>query len=436
MMLARALIVDTNEEIICDPNVPSDCYPRNFVPTTEWQPIKPGQDIPPGLHVRLNVDTLVKEAKLLDPNEDEKNDSSESASDLVISDISPEEQQEQEAEILNEQKGSIKQKIIDAYKEKESSESSEKAVPHSGKPHVSIEDLNDFDSAVNQLWFYLDDKDTALLHKALDVLIELSHDIEFGVRLTKDSSIFAVLQNISHNFPNDLADLKEKVFRIMGATLRNNPEAVKNVLDKQSSVFMDTLFMELSSPENSDIIKKRLLGIIQGLTSDEHFNFNYFHFGNDNSAYGIGQLINVFPTLESGTKLRVVNILEDLKIIDLPVTSGGDKSSIEDSVKPDNKMSAFLQYYLRNGIVNTENQFKLFFRKLVEIHQNNKKLKTDGQFLEWLSAEARLRVDGIKHNDHLYSRSDDQFDQEMLKVRHEVFGNPNAYRNAIIHDEL
>lgn len=430
LALSRALIVDTNEEIICDPDSPSDCYPRLFVPTAEWQAIKPGQDIPPGLHVRMNVDTLTREAKILDPNEDTNNGSlEEPVSDLVVSDISQEEQQQQEAEILEEQKGSIQQKIVDAYKDNGQ-------VPDKPKPHVSIEDLNDYESAVNQLSFFFEDRNTAFLSKALDVLVDLSHDIEFGMKLSRDQSIFDILQKISHNLSPNEADLKEKIFRIMGSTLRNNPEAVKNVLDKQSSSFMDAIFVELSSPENSDVIKKRILGVIQGLTSDDHFNFNYFHFGNDRSAYGISQLINVFPRLEQGTKLRLVNILEDIKIIDLPVNVGGDKKSKEDSVKPDNKMSAFLQDYLRNGKVTTENQFKLFFTKLVEIHRANKNLRPEYEFLEWLSAEASLRVDGIKPNDQLYSRSDDEFDQEMLKVRHEVFGNPNAYRKAIIHDEL
>ena len=39
-----------------------------FVPTKEWQTIREGQHIPPGLHVRMNLQTGLKEAKLLDDN--------------------------------------------------------------------------------------------------------------------------------------------------------------------------------------------------------------------------------------------------------------------------------------------------------------------------------------------------------------------------------
>lgn len=37
-----------------------------FVPTHEWQIIKPGQVIPKGIHVRLNLQTGEREGKLLD----------------------------------------------------------------------------------------------------------------------------------------------------------------------------------------------------------------------------------------------------------------------------------------------------------------------------------------------------------------------------------
>lgn len=37
-----------------------------FEPTNEWQVIKPGQSIPPGLHVRIDMQTGLKEAKLMD----------------------------------------------------------------------------------------------------------------------------------------------------------------------------------------------------------------------------------------------------------------------------------------------------------------------------------------------------------------------------------
>ncbi|KAJ8932639.1 hypothetical protein NQ318_015989 [Aromia moschata] len=37
-----------------------------FIPTHEWQSVKKGQKIPEGLHIRINLETGVTEAKLLD----------------------------------------------------------------------------------------------------------------------------------------------------------------------------------------------------------------------------------------------------------------------------------------------------------------------------------------------------------------------------------
>lgn len=45
-----------------------------FVPTKEWQIIKPGQIIPKGIHVRLNIQTGEREGKLLDQEDNNAND--------------------------------------------------------------------------------------------------------------------------------------------------------------------------------------------------------------------------------------------------------------------------------------------------------------------------------------------------------------------------
>lgn len=43
-----------------------------FQPTSEWQAIRPGQGIPAGLHVRMNLQTGEKEAKLMDGDDGSK----------------------------------------------------------------------------------------------------------------------------------------------------------------------------------------------------------------------------------------------------------------------------------------------------------------------------------------------------------------------------
>jgi len=56
-------------DLICHTDNPSECYPKVFVPTDEFQTVHDDQYLPPGLHVRLNVWTGQKEAKINVPDE-------------------------------------------------------------------------------------------------------------------------------------------------------------------------------------------------------------------------------------------------------------------------------------------------------------------------------------------------------------------------------
>ncbi|CAF1056521.1 unnamed protein product [Adineta steineri] len=50
---------------------------EQFIPTNEWQNVKEGQAVPPGLHVRLNLETGAREAKLLDNDNKEQSSSND-----------------------------------------------------------------------------------------------------------------------------------------------------------------------------------------------------------------------------------------------------------------------------------------------------------------------------------------------------------------------
>ncbi|KAK8082323.1 nucleotide exchange factor SIL1 [Apiospora saccharicola] len=51
-------------ELICHTDNPAECYPKVFSPTDEFQLVHDDQDLPSGLHVRMNIWTGEKEAKL------------------------------------------------------------------------------------------------------------------------------------------------------------------------------------------------------------------------------------------------------------------------------------------------------------------------------------------------------------------------------------
>ncbi|KAF9121192.1 hypothetical protein BGW39_010778 [Mortierella sp. 14UC] len=63
---AHTAAVDERPTVICHQG---SCYPRVFRPTTEFQEVLEGQEIPGGLHVQMDFETHKKFAKLMDPND-------------------------------------------------------------------------------------------------------------------------------------------------------------------------------------------------------------------------------------------------------------------------------------------------------------------------------------------------------------------------------
>ncbi|KAJ1815840.1 nucleotide exchange factor sil1, partial [Coemansia sp. RSA 2599] len=80
----RAMEIENiHGDTICtvDGNGDQTCYPRLFVATNEFQAIKPGQDIPPNLHVQIDMQTGQRMARLMPGSEDPAD-----RKDLVLAD--------------------------------------------------------------------------------------------------------------------------------------------------------------------------------------------------------------------------------------------------------------------------------------------------------------------------------------------------------------
>lgn len=60
---------DSHGDLICHTSDPAECYPRIFIATHEFQVVRDDQDLPPGLHVQLDMQTGRKQAKIIDPEE-------------------------------------------------------------------------------------------------------------------------------------------------------------------------------------------------------------------------------------------------------------------------------------------------------------------------------------------------------------------------------
>lgn len=384
----------SEEELACDPHNSLDCYPKIFKPTDNWQPIRYGQEIPPGLHVRLNLDNMVREAKLLDPEEETQEET-----DLIIKD-----------NMAVEENGEDKLQQLQS--------------PEKGR-YASMTEKEDLASSLKSLRSFVSTKDLTKVDSTLELLIDLSHDIELGAQLTQDPSNFRVLLDLKDTFPND-NEVMEKSCRIIGSCLRNNPVAISNTVEGQSETFFNTLLKSFKLTP-SLILKKRILGIVLPLSESLKFRSQCLVLNNPRGF--IDAIVESFPRLDGSSQERAVLILQNAKLV--PSATGGQKDG--EKFNPVLFYSSLLQQLLREDKLENEEQFKLFFNALCELHESNEDLKCSKEFEEWIAHESNLRVERIQNK---YEKPvDEAFDKNFVRARHEIFGNPMAMRKIML-DEL
>lgn len=408
---ANAQVIDISKKIICLSENSADCYPQVFEPKNEWQVVREGQQIPPGLHVRVNLETGLEEARILQEGDT-------APAEVVVADV-PQDKK------LDLNSDSVKQKMqdtINEYKER-------KKAFHKNK--VTLLDLTDFDHSVDEVVTFLLGDSTYRLEQALNTLADLSHDIEFGARLAEEPAIFDSMVTLADEFlstkdkvanPSNLR-LSELIYRLMGSALRNNPEAINNVLEKQHASFIDGLFSTLTDSVVPEIIHKRVLGVIHALTADRHFSYRYFNHGIPENANGLHKLIAVFPKLGVSSQVRIANILEDLRLFpDSAKRSDLDESNVVEI------FSEYLQDHLAEHRSASEDQAHLFFKSLLELHENNE-VPVSKAFLQWLSQESENTKAGLRQRD--LPVTPDSYDDLVLRARHGIFGNPNARKDEL-----
>ncbi|KAL7663027.1 Nucleotide exchange factor SIL1 [[Candida] zeylanoides] len=368
-------------ETICSPSDPTDCYPRIFEPTEQWQVIREGQDIPAGLHVRLNMESQTREAKLL------AEEGAEDSALVAVGEAGDEAVAADEEEIME---------AIARFKGQQQSASRRRSSPG---------DLRQFDAALEEV---KSGGDPVRLAEALDTLESLSHDIEFGEQLTRDHAAVARLVAAE-------ASLVDSAYRVVAAALRNNPVAVANVLAQPTDVVAQ-VFARLADAR-SDVDQKRVLGVIGALAQSPQFAAQYFAAGQP----GVVQMVRQFSRLGPQSQARAMNILEDV------AGSSFQRQALEGSASPQRRFSELAQHQLVHGLAG--NADELLFTQLTQLHRDNDQLRPTPQFLQWLAKEAQTRSDREKRD------GTEGLGRLMLEARHQVFGNPMAQRKAVA-DEL
>ena len=197
-------------KIVCHSKNPSECYPKIFQPTSEFQVIHEEQDIPTRLHVRLNLETGLKEAKLYDGTDDE----SLNAVEIFATDeTNPVASPAEVASGLNF--GDNAQHVLTTMEH----ESIRPPPASSGEGTA----FASYQASIRE------NVDPAVIVLAMEKLEDLSHDIYWGLNLTKDRELVHKLNSMISNRTLG-AQIKSAAALLLGTAIQNNPAALSAAL--------------------------------------------------------------------------------------------------------------------------------------------------------------------------------------------------------------
>lgn len=223
-------VADT--EMICHTKNRHECYSRIFQPTEEFQTVRDDQDLPAGLHVRLNLETGKKEARLNIPMEggDAWEGLPVESGAIAVSQQQPEGEHRSLADIPNPQAAN------DEYSRVIGHLTPQEALAYDGAgkirpPRAAEGDSGDsatFAKAVHILeWWSYGHQDLDPT-EALDDLSDLSHDIFYGFELMKNRNVVSSLVQMIANSETDTKSTKNchQAASVFGAAIQNNPKAL------------------------------------------------------------------------------------------------------------------------------------------------------------------------------------------------------------------
>jgi nucleotide exchange factor SIL1 len=225
LSLRKEVLASTSDvEVICHGDNPSECYPKIFQPSEEFQVIHDDQSIPAGLHIRLNMETGVKEAKL---NKDEDVEMG-----TVVNDLNVERGSNSSALAL------IEESVLDAvivnetdHKDSKSFEELSDAYGLVRQPPVSSDDGSLFIDNMNVVKaMSTTTPDSAILRPAFEALEELAHDVSWGLHLAKDSVIVHKLATFLSSQTQNDSNLRAGAALLLGTAIQNNPAALQSAL--------------------------------------------------------------------------------------------------------------------------------------------------------------------------------------------------------------
>ena len=269
-------------ELICHTALASDCYPAIFQPTEHFQRIHDDQSIPPGLHVRMNLATGLKEARLNVPEPP-----GVSHAELVIIDDLPPppsiEEDDPAVEIPDLQDQS------DSDTEYEHREAYHPAA-------FNTEESSLFYSSITTL-----QSTTALSNRelpALSALQDLAHSIHWGAELARDPAVCQTLIFAINSGSAASSEVRSAAALLMGTAIHSNPDALQALLSHRYSSEAGRapaaiVIAALRDPEQRDImLKTRTVFLLSQLCQNTEQLHIFLH------SRGLDTLLDLFETYQ------------------------------------------------------------------------------------------------------------------------------------------
>lgn len=282
-------------DLICHTENPSECYPRVFQPTDEFQTVHEDQELPPGLHVRLNIWTGHREAKINDPTEIDPSLEGLPVDQGIIA-VDPE---QPEAPVIP--KGAPAYDNVGAVK---------------GPEHEALY----FYEALEMLKSGII-KDDKAFDSALEDLEDICHDIYYGVKVTEDpqvmKALLCLMADQGVDAPNsDTTPRNSQAASVLAGALSNNPTALKAVAKtwpelmgstcpgaKEKGTLGDAFYSSIMPSNGGDLDSastaktvKAKVSAINGLIKDDSIRAEFLE--ND----GMKHLVEVLTVPETSNK--------------------------------------------------------------------------------------------------------------------------------------
>ncbi|CAG8538343.1 4115_t:CDS:10, partial [Scutellospora calospora] len=258
------------------------CYPKIFIAAEYFQEVLEGQEIPAGLHVKIDLTTGKKHAKLLDNNNHE-------SSEIIIVDkdgsVHSDLVQTEPSEVDNNQDS----QIFIHHEDSLETNNSLPIIPsgHKENNRISLSDSLIFEDCISNLTITLQQLQPLNdIISTLDNLEDLVHELDFGIKLAKGNGLISIVKLLEH----DSNEIRKKAALVIGTAMQNNPLAQDEALKLDLIPYL----LDLLSSETDIKVSSRLLYALSSIVRGNQESIQSIK-----NNQGLSRLAIVYQELEN-----------------------------------------------------------------------------------------------------------------------------------------